>query len=422
LRRRMAGFQELTPLDTALQRLRATITHRITETETVRLESSLGRILAEDVTARISVPEFDRSAVDGYAVIAEDTYGAAPQNPIVLKLVTTIEPGASPLELSTIRRGEAAKIMTGAPIPRGANAVVMAEHAKQTNNKVEITRQVAELQNVSRRGEDYAEGEIIVKRGTMIRPWHIAAIAEQNITTVKVLRKPTAALITTGTELAPLGSEKMPGKIIDTNRPMLKALLEEAGAEVVDLGNAPDSVEEIRERIRTGLSTSDLVIITGGTSLGESDLVPEAINTLGEPGVIVHGLRIRPAKPTGIGIINGKPIFMLSGFPVSSYIGFKILVKPCISLMTGAKEVPPPIVRGRLTRRVAKPAGIRAYVRVKVIRTGEAIMVEPLMLTGSGLLSTLTKGNAILEVPEMLEGYDEGEMVEVALTQPLEET
>jgi len=422
LRRRMAGFQELTPLDTALQRLRATITHRITETETVRLESSLGRILAEDVTARISVPEFDRSAVDGYAVIAEDTYGAAPQNPIVLKLVTTIEPGASPLELPTIRRGEAAKIMTGAPIPRGANAVVMAEHANQTSNKVEITRQVAELQNVSRRGEDYAEGEIVASRGTRIRPWHIAAIAEQNITTVKVLRRPRAAIITTGTELAPLGSEKMPGKIIDTNRPMLKALLEEAGAEVVDLGNAPDSVEEIRERIRTGLSTSDLVIITGGTSLGESDLVPEAINTLGEPGVIVHGLRIRPAKPTGIGIINGKPIFMLSGFPVSSYIGFKILVKPCISLMTGAKEVPPPIVRGRLTRRVAKPAGIRAYVRVKVIRTGEAIMVEPLMLTGSGLLSTLTKGNAILEVPEMLEGYDEGEMVEVELTQPLEET
>jgi molybdopterin molybdotransferase len=418
----MAGFQELTPLDTALQRLRATITHRITETEMVRLESSLGRILAEDVTARISVPEFDRSAVDGYAVIAEDTYGAAPQNPIVLKLVATIEPGASPLELPTIRRGEAAKIMTGAPIPRGANAVVMAEHAKQTNNKVEITRQVAELQNVSRRGEDYSEGEIIARRGTMIRPWHIAAIAEQNITTVKVLRKPKAALITTGTELAPLGSEKMPGKIIDTNRPMLKALLEEAGAEVVDLGNAPDSVEEIGERIRTGLSTSDLVIITGGTSVGESDLVPEAINKLGEPGVIVHGLRIRPAKPTGIGIINGKPIFMLSGFPVSSYIGFKILVKPCISLMTGAKEVPPPIVRGRLTRRVAKPAGIRAYVRVKVVRTGEAIMVEPLMLTGSGLLSTLTKGNGILEVPEMLEGYEEGEMVEVELTQPLEET
>ena len=317
----MAGFRELTPLDVAFERLRASLSHRITETEVVSLESSLGRILAEDVKARIRVPEFDRSAVDGYEVLAEDTYGATPHNPIVLKVVATIEPGASPLELPTIRRGEAAKIMTGAPLPRGANAVVMAEYAKQTDDRVEIARQVAELQNVSRRGEDYAEGEIIARRGTMIRPWHIAAIAEQNITT--------------GTELAPLGTEKMLGKIIDTNRPMLKALLDEAGAEVIDLGNAPDSIDEIREKIRTGISTSDLVIITGGTSLGESDLVPKAINTLGEPGVIVHVLRVRPAKPTGIGIINGKPIFMLSGFPVSSYIGFKILVKPCIMLMTG---------------------------------------------------------------------------------------
>jgi len=417
----MTGFQELTPLDTALKKLRENIRHKITETESVSLESSLGRILAEDITAKTSVPEFDRSAVDGYAVIAEDTYGASPNNPAILKVVATIEPGADPKRLPTLRRGEAAKIMTGAPIPNGANAVVMAEHTRQNNNKVEVARPVAESQNISKKGEDYAEGETIAKRGTKIRPWHIAAIAEQNITTVKVLRKPRAAIITTGTELARLGSEKKPGELIDTNRPMLKALLEEAGATAIDLGNTPDDIEMIREKIRTGLRAADLVIITGGTSLGEKDLVPEAINSLGMPGVVVHGLRIRPAKPTGIGIVDGKPIFMLSGYPVSSYIGFKTLVKPCLMLMTGSRETPPPIVRGRLTRRVAKPAGIRAYVRVRVVKTGETLMVEPLMLTGSGLLSTLTRGNGILEVPEMLEGYEEGEKVEVELTQPLEE-
>lgn len=418
----MKGFEELTPLSTAIEKLRQNLTHRITETEKIKTVNSLGRILAEDIAAKKSIPEYDRSAVDGYAVIAEDTFGATPTTPITLKIIGTIEAGADPCQAPAITRGTAARIMTGAPIPLGATAVVMAEHAEEKNGRVEITRQVAPLQNISRRGEDYQEGEIIAKKGTRIRPWHIAAIIQQEITTIRVLRRPRIAVITTGEELAEPEAAKRPGQIIDSNRPMLMALIEEEGAEPLDLGNTPDEVEEIKKRLKTGLSLADIVITTGGTSLGERDVVPEAVNSVGRPGIIIHGLRIRPAKPTGIGIINGKPIFILSGFPVSSYIGFKLLVKPCISMMTGSEEMPAPRIRGRLARRVAKPAGIRAFVRVRVKKTGGEVIVEPLMLTGSGLLSTLTEGNGILEVPEMLEGYDEGEEVEVELTQPLEET
>lgn len=417
----MRGFEELTPLSTAIEKLRQNLRHRITERETIRTESSLGRILAEDIRAKKSIPEFDRSAVDGYAVFAEDTYGATPTNPTSLRVIGTIETGADPGQLPEIKRGTAAKIMTGAPIPKGATAVVMAEHTEEKNGTIEITRQVAPYQNISRRGEDYQEGELIAKRGTKIKPWHIAAIIQQEITTIQVLRRPHIAVITTGEELTEPGTAKTPGQIIDTNRPMLKALIMEEGAEPLDLGNTPDEIEEIKKRIETGLNLADIVIITGGTSLGERDLVPEAVNSIGKPGVIIHGLRIRPGKPTGVGVINGKPVFMLSGFPVSSYIGFKLLVKPCISMLTGTRDLPPPRIRGRITRRVAKPAGIRAFVRVRVMDRGGGLIVEPLMLTGSGLLSTLTKGNGVLEIPEMLEGHDEGEEVEVELTQPIEE-
>ncbi len=420
MRRKMIGFEELTPLSEALEKLRRYMTHRITETEIVSLEESHGRILAEDITATISIPDLNRSAVDGYAVIAEDTFGATPNNPVTLRLVGKIMAGARPDQLPRIRRGETAEIMTGAPLPDEATAVVMAEHARQTNSKVEVTRQVTPYQNVSRMGEDYPAGSIIAKKQTRIMPWHIAALAGQNITSVKVLRRPRAAIISTGNELVMHGMKKNVGEVIDTNRPMLKALLETSGAEPIDLGISPDSTEELRSQIMKGLSRADMVIITGGTSIGETDNVPDVVSSLGEPGIIIHGLRIRPAKPTGVGIIGGKPIFMLSGFPVSAYIGYKTLVEPCISMMTGTRMPPPPRIRGRLTRRVAKPQGIRAFVRVRVRREGESYIVEPMMLTGSGLLSTLTGGNGILEIPEMLEGHDEGEVVEVEITQPLE--
>jgi len=296
----------------------------------------------------------------------------------------------------------------------------MVEHTNKLGDSIEVLYPVSPYQNVSKRGEDYKKGELVIKKGTMIRPWHIAALAALNIPKVKVLRKPRFAVLSTGSELVEVGSELKEGNVVNSSKPMLKGLLKELGCEVLDLGTIPDDLEKIKESIKEGLRAADAVIITGGTSVGELDLVPEAINSLGKPGLVVHGIMMRPAKPTGFGVIDNKPVFILSGLPVAALVGFQNFIKPSIQMMLGLPEEPKITVRGKLTRRVANPHGIRSFVRVRVTRKDDTYYIEPLMLTGSGLISTLTKANGMLIIPEDVEGYDEGEEVEVELFQPIE--
>jgi len=419
MREKMKGFKELTLIEDALRKMKERMTHRIQELEEVDLLSALGRVCGEDVLAPIDSPPYDRSAMDGYAVIAEDTFGASITNPIELKLVGRIEAGMSSESIPKISRGQAAEILTGAPIPTGANAVVPVENAKREGNVIKVFQQVHPYQNISRRGEDYRKSDIVVRRGTIIKPWHIGALASLGISRIKVLRKPRIALISTGSELIELEKEAEAGKIYDSTKPMLKSLLIEHGAEPLDLGIAKDQLDDILAKLRYGLEHADAVIVTGGTSVGEKDLVPEAVSENAE--IIVHGLKIRPAKPTGLAIADGKPIFMLSGFPVAALIGFQVLVIPALEQMLGCKFDPKPKVKGVLTRRVASPPGIRTFVRVKAFKNEEGrVLVEPLRVTGSGVLSTLTRGNGLLIIPEEVEGFDEGDVVEVELLSSIE--
>jgi len=198
---------------------------------------------------------------------------------------------------------------------------------------------------------------------------------------------------------------------------MLKALLSVYGAEPIDLGLVGDDLDLIKKKVSEGLDHADAIIVTGGTSIGERDLVPEAVSDLSD--FMIHGLAIRPGKPTGFAISSGKPIFMLSGFPVAALIGFRVLVIPALEKMLGCRFDPPPRIRGRLTRRIASPPGIRTYARVRIYREDDEILIEPLRVTGSGILSTLTRGNGLLVIPENVEGYDEGEEVEVEILQPI---
>jgi len=414
MRERMRGFRELRSASEALEELRRRITWRIQEVEEVDLSSALGRVCGEDVSAPIDSPPYDRSAVDGYAVVAEDTFGATPTNPIELKIVGEVKAGAPPVGLPEVTRGLAVEIFTGAPIPPGANAVVPVEGARGRGDVVEVFSQVHPYENISRRGEDFRAGELVLRRGSIIKAWHIGAIASLGISRVKVLRRPRVALISTGSELADRYDAMGSGKIFDSTRPMLKALLTQYGAEAVDLGIAEDDLMEISSRIGRGLRVADAVIVTGGTSVGETDLVPDAVAENAE--IVVHGLRIRPAKPTGLAVSGGKPVFMLSGFPVAALIGFQLLVIPALEQMMGCRFDPRPRVRGVLTRRVASPPGIRSFVRVRVFEDELGrVFIEPLRTTGSGVLSTLTRGNGLLVIPEDVEGFDEGEVVEVEL-------
>lgn len=414
----MEGFKTLTSLDKALQILTEVLKNYGKKgLETIPLLESNGRVCGEDVSAPFDIPSFDRSAVDGYAVYAEDTFSASPSNPVELKLVGCLKPGDDP-SLIKINRGETVEVMTGAPLPVNANSVIMAEDAKRVKTDlIEVYKQVHPFQNVSRKGEDFKKGEIVVKKGVRIKPWHIGALASFNIETVKVVSKPRVGILSTGSELVELGSDLKPGKVVNSSKVMLKALTYACGGEPVDLGIVEDDVDSIVEKILDGVKICDVLVTTGGTSVGRGDLVPDAVNLIGK--VLVHGIAMRPGKPTGFGIVNGKLVFMLSGFPVASLLGFNLFVKPVIEAMLGTVSEPSIKVRGRLIRRVASLSGMRSFVRVRVIKNGGKYIIEPLMLTGSGLISTLTEANGLLVIPENLEGYDEGEEVEVELFDPV---
>lgn len=411
----MRGFHQLMTVSSVLEKLRGSLRPAQLDHEETTLIEALGRYAAEDVKCPQDLPGFDRAAVDGFAIHAEDSFGASPTNPIELRVVGRVEAGASPDTVPTISRGEAVLIFTGAPLPRGADAVLMAEHCTQLGEVVQVRRQVRPTENVSRRGEDYMAGETIIRRGTRLKPWHIAALASTGRSRVRVLRRLRVGILSTGSELVEPGQSPAPGQVVNSSKPMLICLAIQEGCEPVDLGTLPDDIDLIRSRLSEGLGRCDTIITTGGSSVGEKDLVPEAVSGLPGARFIAHGIRMRPGRPTGVAIAAQKPIFLLSGFPVAALAGFDALVRPTIHYLRGTRPEPQATVRGVLSRRVSNHAGTRSYLRVRVLATPDGCLVEPLMLTGSGLLSTLTKANGLLVMDEATEGYDEGQVVEVQL-------
>jgi molybdopterin molybdotransferase len=403
------GFKELITVDKALKEVLRRI-RPIGEVEEVPLAQALSRVLAEDVMAEVDVPPFDRSAVDGYAVRAEDTFGATQLNPITLTLRKyPVEDG--------LGQGEAMEIATGAPLPKGADAVVMYEHSKRVGMSVEIYRPVPPYKNVSRKGEDVRKGEVVAERGRIVSPWDLGVMASLGVLRVKVIRRVRALLINTGNELVELEDLRKEGyenKTVNSSKFVISSLLKLSGVEVSYGGIVPDDERTLSRRIKEGLEGFDMVVTTGGVSVGKRDKTVEAVKSL-NPDLLIHGLAIRPGRPTSVAVIGGKAIVMLSGFPVASSVGFEAIIKPIIRRLTGEETLPIPKVRGRLTRRVSAPINVRSYVRVKVYERDGEVLVEPLAVTGSGILSTLTKGNGVLIIPENREGYDEGDEVEVTL-------
>jgi molybdopterin molybdotransferase len=412
----MKGFAALTMASEALRKLFEVVPRPRLETEECDLTGALHRVLAEDEVCPFDVPQFDRSTVDGYAVKAVDTTGSSPTNPSEFQVVGKVVAGSKPNEIGEVRRGESALVLTGSPMPAGTDSVVMVEHCTRSGGIVLISRQVHPIQNVSRKGEDYSKNETMVAAGTILKPWHIAAVASVGRAAVKVRRRLGVGVLSTGSEIVEPGRVVQAGQVANSTKPLLLTFAKQRGCREVDLGTVPDNVDEITRSIKLALQECDIVLTTGGSSVGERDLVSEAISQIGGSTLVAHGIRIRPGRPTGVSVIDGKPVFVLSGFPVAAMAGFQALVEPTISFMTGAVEDPAPKVRGTLTRRVSNDSANRCYVRVRVSRGAGGLDVDPLVLTGSGLISTLTKANGLLVIDETVEGYDEGEEVEVLLT------
>lgn len=410
---RKKGFYERTPVNDARDVLMKN-TNPL-ETEKIKINNSLNRVLASDVEAPFDIPPFDRSAVDGYAVRAENTFGASQTNPIYFKIKGKAAIG----EVSEIKVNdyEAVKIMTGTPVPEGADSVVMFEYTKKSNDKVVIVKPLSPGKNVSLMGEDVKKGEILLKCGMRIRPQDAGMMASFGIPEIKVYKKPSVAVICTGDELVdPLENlDISAGKIFNSNLYMLIGLVSKYRGIIEKKYIVNDDYDLIKEKILKAINSScDIVLVTGGSSVGEHDLVPEIVNELGE--ILAHGVSMHPGMPTGFGIINDKIIFMLPGNPAAVFAAFEIFIVPCFQKMQGEKiKNPHKIVECKLKRKIPSAMGRCDFVRVKVEEIRSKFFAEPVRSGGAGILSSLVKTQGFVVVPDNLEGIDKGEVVKVNL-------
>jgi putative molybdopterin biosynthesis protein len=411
-------FRKLVSVEEAKKLLDQNFTSKPLGIETVSLSQAHRRTLAIDIISQFDVPPFDRSTVDGYAVKAEDTFGADEDRPVSLKLWGKVNIGEAPKV--RIERGMAAEIVTGAPIPEGADAVVMVEHTVQKGEIVLIHTPVSKIENVLRMGSDLRKGETVLKKGVQLSSREIGVLAAVGIAKVNVYKRPKVAVISTGAEIIEPGKPLLPGKIYDINAYTLSAAVVECGGEPENLGIVQDEINQMRTTLSEALIAADMVITSGGVSVGPTDIIPKVLDTLGKPGVIVYGVAMRPGKPTTIAIINGKPVFSLPGHPASSLLTFHLFVKPTLTDMAGGESKEKSVIITAITgERLFTARGRRTYVTVTFKRdqTGK-IVVYQVPTGASGAISTLSKADGFIEIHESQQFVDAGETVKVYLFKP----
>lgn len=408
-------FHELLTPEEALERIFRHARPRPLGHEEISIWDSFGRVLAEDVYSGVDVPPFDRSAMDGYAVRAEDLYGVDELNPRVLRVVGRSDPGS--WGLRALGPGEAVEISTGAPMPPGSDSVVMVEHTRRRGDLVEIYRSVPPGENVVSTGSDIMVGELVLRRCTQLGEREVGVLAAAGVERIRVFRRPRVAVISTGGELAEPGRPLEPGRIYDVNSYTISHALLKLGAEPVRLGIAGDDPEEIASMIYRGLEGFDMVILSGGTSAGLTDVTYKVLQGIGPPGVVVHGLKVRPGKPTVAAVSgSGKLVIGLPGYPSSALMIFDMIVRPVVEAML-CRSSRRSSVRAMLSLRVEGARGRRALVPVSLVDAGDHVAAYPLP-SESGAIKTLAQADGYIVVPENVEFLAEGEDVEVSLFSP----
>ena len=409
-------FRKLLSLDEAKEKISRRFKPKPLGVEQIPLLEANRRVLAEQVVSPIDVPPFNRSTVDGYAVKAEDTFGADEANPARLRLRGAINVG----ELPNIKleKGETAEIATGAPLPKGADAVVMMENTEKRGGTVLVYRSVVENENVMKAGADIKKDEVVFTPGKRLTWKDIGVIAALGVKTVKVYRKPRVAVISTGTEIVAPGNRLPPGKIYDINGYTLSASVAECGATPLNMGVVPDDYQQLSETLREALETTDAVITSGGVSVGPRDFIPRILESLGGHELVVHGIAIKPGKPTTVALINGKPVFALPGHPTSALLTFHLLVRPFLAKLSGISGVEKTFktVKACVGVRMFPAKGRRTFVTVKLVREADGRNVAYPATTGeSGAITTLAKADGFIEIPENQQFIDAGEEATVHL-------
>lgn len=374
--------------------------------ERVPLLRGLGRALAEDVIAPWGLPQFDNSAMDGFAVRAEDCGGQT-----ALRVVDYIPAGGRPGKDVTV--GSAVKIMTGAPVPPGCDAIVPFEESTEWGDSITVNKPVVRGAHIRFKGEDVRSGERVLAAGDVLRPAEISMLAALGQTEVMVHRRPTVAILSTGDELVTPGEPLQPWQIVDSNSVALAAAVMELGAEPIMIGIASDSAESLREKLLTGLK-SDMLITSAGVSMGDRDFVREVLEELGVEQLFWK-VNIKPGRPTAFGLKDGKPIISVPGNPVSALITFEQFVRPALLAMMGHAQVVRPVVKARLLEPVSKKSGRLQFMRVVVHAGEDGLAVSSSGDQNTGILNTLVRAGGIVILPAERGSFEPGEMVDVQL-------
>lgn len=380
-------------------------------------DDSLHRILAADIQAPESLPPFSRSTVDGYAIRAVDSFGASPSLPAYLTLTGEVLMGrGTDLALDV---GQAVLIHTGGMIPSGADAVVMLEDTQAARrDEIEVLKPAAVGQNILVEGEDVEAGQVVLHRGFPIRAQEIGGLIALGIEQVDVVRKPRVGIISTGDELVPPGARLAQGQVRDINSYTLSALVSTAGGQVAQHELLPDDPDILRAKLASAFRDNDLVVVTAGSSVSDRDLTTAAIDELGEPGVLVHGINIKPGKPTILAVAEGKPILGLPGNPVSAFIVAGIMIPPLLARMLGVKLTAiTPTCSATLSVNVASSTGREDFVPVRLRRSEAGLIAEP-VYGRSNLIFTLIRADGLIHIPPQATGVPQDAPVEVMLFDP----
>lgn len=391
-----SGFREVTRVAAARDRLRDAISS-IDRTEQVPIANAEGRVAAEPVTARRAVPHFERAAMDGYAVLAADTFGASERTPQVLRETE-----------GAVAGGEATRVNTGSALPDGADAVVMVEHVESVAGDIEIFDAVTEGENVAARGEDVIDGQHLYDPGHRLRPSDLGLLRAAGLDSIETYERPTVGVIPTGDEV--VETDPAEGEVVETNAFTVSRYVHRWGGTTTYREVVPDDREALRAAIERDL-TKDIVVTTGGSSVGDRDLVPEVADQLGE--VYVHGVALKPGHPVALASVRDTPVLMLPGYPVACIVNAVQFLRPALKWTGHLPLEPPPTVEAHLGRKVASEPGTRTFVRVSLDRSGEPTVATPTRTSGAGVLSSVALADGWIEVPESREGLDEDASVEV---------
>lgn len=400
---RMRGFARRTTVEAVWEWIDGQA--RRLASESVPLDRAGGRVLAADVTSSVDVPGFARSMMDGYALRADETQGASTYNRLELDIVGESLPGR-PFE-KTVSRGQAVRIMTGAPLPSGADAVLPAERVEVSGNRLGVLDDLPPGKNIGKQGEDIAAGTKVLSAGRVLRPQDLGALASIGLADVEVIRQPRVRIVVTGNELLPSGSAPQSSKIIDANGPMLAALVARDGGIPVTPGIVPDDPAAILAAMN---DEADLVLVSGGSSVGQEDYAPSLLAQHGE--LAIHGIAMRPSSPAGMGRLGERLVFLLPGNPVSCLCAYDFFAGRAIRLLGGRqKEWPYPKIKMNLSRKLISTVGRVDYARMRIVEG----RVEPIAISGASILSSTTRADGFVVIPADSEGYPPAAEVEVFL-------